>query len=77
MDVPPEVNARVIEGVRRMTPAQRAEQLDAMVRDSRALMELGIRRREPGLTDGQVRWRLCALLYGEPYTERVLGPFPA
>jgi hypothetical protein len=76
LDTPPERNPRTIAGMRAMTPAQRLEVLDGMVRSGRALLEAGIRMREPALSEAQVRWRLCERLYGEALTMRFLGPFP-
>lgn len=75
-DVPPEVNARYLAGLRRLTPSQKAALLDAMVNDMRALLWAGIAQRNPGATLALQRWLVCEALYGAEYTARVLGPKP-
>lgn len=75
-DIPLERDARYLEGIRKLSPAQRGALLDGMVADARRLLEAGVRHREPTLNDAQVRWRMWQLLHGEAAAQRVLGPWP-
>ncbi|GEM_PF-2812166 len=76
LDIPPERNARYLDGIRLMGPARRGAVLDAMVRDSRVLLKAGLHFRHPQWSEPQLRWRMCEALYGAEFTARVLGAFP-
>lgn len=75
-DIPPERNARYLQGVREMGPARRGAVLNGMVRDSRLLLTAGLQFRHPEWSAAQLRWRICEALYGGDFAGRVLGPFP-
>lgn len=69
-------NRRYHELLRRLTPAQRAWQADALTRSVRTLAEAGIRLRHPGASDEEVRARLAVRLYGRKAALRLCREIP-
>jgi len=76
LDTAPEMAARYRERIGRLTPAERLAQAVRLTQGVRALAEAGLRRRHPGASEAELRWRLAELLYGRAIAERVYGPGP-
>jgi hypothetical protein len=66
-----EIQRRVIEGLRRLGPEGRLQQVMALCRAGDELAEAGIRLREGVLDSRQMRLRIAALRYGEELVARV------
>jgi hypothetical protein len=60
-DTNPAIEARRIDGLRRMTPAQKFALAGALTRKIRQLALAGIRSRHPGIDDREARLRLAAM----------------
>ena len=74
LDTSPEVERRLIEGWRRMTPAEKAATVTALTSSTIALTMAGIRHRYPGETPETHRVRLAAILHGD-LAERLFPAF--
>lgn len=74
-DTPPELQARYIEHLRRLTVAERWTMLGRLVSDARELARMGLRERHPDAGPRELDIRLAALLYGREAASR-LGPVP-
>ena len=75
-DTAPEVLDGYRERLRALSPAGRLAIAVGLTSSVRALAEAGIRRRHPDASEGEVRWRCAALLYGRETAERLLGTVP-
>lgn len=60
-DTNPAIEARRIEGLRKMTPAQKFALAGALTRNIRQLALAGIRARHPGIDEHEARLRLAAM----------------
>jgi hypothetical protein len=72
-DTPPEVEAVLLEGYRRMTSAQKLERVCALNRTVQQMALAGIRARHGELPEREVRLRLAALWLGRDTMIRVFG----
>jgi hypothetical protein len=59
-DVDPEIEKVVIEGWRRMSPAEKVDQVRQLTRTSRQFALAGIRRRHPDASEHELRLRLAS-----------------
>jgi hypothetical protein len=75
-DVSPEGMKRYVEGLRRLTPAERARRMGDLCASGRALTLLGLRRQHPHASPDELRLRLAVRIYGREVAERHLGPVP-
>ena len=73
-DTHPEIEAMRIRGLREMPAWQKLQTLFEMSQFVRMLALEGLRERHPDASEGELRWRLCELLYGRELTERAYGP---
>jgi hypothetical protein len=64
-DTSPEVEALMIERLRRMTPSQRVEQGARLCKLARQVMRAGIRMRHSEYGEEQVEMALARLLWGD------------
>ena len=72
-DTHPEAEKVLIEGYRRMTPAQKLQCLQEMVERAEGLQTAAIRRRHPDATDREVRLRLAVLWHGPELVRKAFG----
>lgn len=72
-DTSPEVEAMQTEIYRNMTPAQKAQIVDELYRDSQRLAEIGVRMRYPGATDREVMLRVASLRNGREVMIEAFG----
>jgi hypothetical protein len=72
-DTHPEAEKVLIEGYRRMTPAQKLQCLQQMVQRAEALQVAAIRRRYPHATEREVRLRTAVLWHGPELIRRAFG----
>lgn len=72
-DTSPEVEAMQTEIYRNMTPAQKAQIVDELYRDSQRLAEIGVRMRYPDATDREVMLRLASLRNGREVMIEAFG----
>lgn len=70
-DTSREIEARVIEGLRRLGPAGRLQQTAALCLAADELAIAGIRLREGPLSNDEIRSRLARLRYGDQLVDRV------
>lgn len=59
-DAPPEVQRLVVEGWRRMTPAEKVAQVRRLTDTARRFALAGIRRRHPEASERELRLRLAS-----------------
>lgn len=76
LDTAPTAAARYRERIGALTGARRLEIAAQLSEGVRALAEAGLRHRHPGASDGELRWRFAALLYGRRAAERLFGALP-
>jgi hypothetical protein len=76
-DTRPEVFALLLEGYRRMTPAQKLARVADLSATSRQMAEARIRKEHPEAGDSEVRLRLGALVLGRQTMLRVFSWDPA
>lgn len=77
MDTTPEVE-ELLFALWRATPGWRKlEQMEELNRFTRQLALAGLRRRHPGATDEELRYRLAELLFGRELAERICGSWTA
>lgn len=69
-DTPLEIEARQIEGWRRMSPAEKAELVASLSRGVRELATAGIRARYPGASPREQFLRLAILTLGAELARR-------
>lgn len=68
-DTTPEAEAVLIAGMSRLSPARRLQMADELTHMTRELSWYGLCRRYPTATEDELRYRWCALLYGEELAE--------
>ncbi len=73
-DTTPEVETRMIEGLRAMTPQQRLSQLPRFIAAQRRLRLAGLRQRYPDDPPELLRRRLADLLLGPDLAAKAYGP---
>jgi hypothetical protein len=61
---------------RTMSVMEKAEMVSVMCRDCDHLAVVGIRYREPDVSEARERWLLMSRRYGRPFATRVLGDEP-
>ncbi len=72
-DTRPEVERIIIEGYRRMTPAQKLARVEDLRRFALGLAETRIRSQYPGASERDVRMRLGAVTLGRDVMIRAFG----
>lgn len=72
-DTDPGVHQLVVQRLREMTPAQRAERMVSLTRDTEQLAIAGIRARHPGATEHEVLMRLGVLRNGAELMKAAYG----
>jgi hypothetical protein len=75
-DTRPEIEERMLQLYRGMTPQQKASRLCDLIRTSRLLSAARIRRDHPELSDRDVDVRVAALVYGRDLVRRATGIDP-
>jgi hypothetical protein len=60
-DTHPEIERRIIEGYRRMTPGEKVARVRDMTIAVQQFALAGIRQRHPGISEHEARMRLAAL----------------
>ena len=73
-DTPPAVVAIRDAMLREQSSAERMQLIGALNRTVELLMEDGIRRRHPGISDAQLFRRMADLRLGDALAARVYGP---
>jgi hypothetical protein len=76
-DTRPEVFTLLLEGYRRMTPAQKLARVADLSAASRQMAEARIRKEHPDADDSEVRLRLGALVLGRKTMLHVFSWDPA
>jgi hypothetical protein len=76
-DTSPAVTALVLEGYRKMTPAERLSRMNALTVDLRRLIVADVKRRRPNATDADVRAELARRWLPPELAERVLRTEPS
>jgi hypothetical protein len=69
-DTHPAIAAMILDGYRRMTPAEKLARCADLSTSVRQLAAARIRAENPGLTEREVLWRVAALLYPPELLER-------
>jgi hypothetical protein len=72
-DTRPEVVGVLLEGYRRMTPAQKLARVADLSTASRQMAAARIRREHPGADDTEIDKRVAALVLGRETMLRVFG----
>lgn len=75
-DTHPAVEAVLLEGYRRMSPADKLRRVEALNETVLQLAAARIRTEHPGLTDRGLRYRLASLWLDRNLLERVFGTDP-
>lgn len=75
-DTRPEIEERMLELYRRMTPQEKARRMFALTRTARAMAAARIRRDHPELSPREVEVRVAALVYGRDLVRRATGMDP-
>lgn len=76
-DTHPEIEARLVEAWRSMTPSEKLSQAFAMRQTMMAMAMAGLRLRHPDESEARLRRRLAAILVGEDLANRAYGPLEA
>jgi hypothetical protein len=72
-DTDPAIEARRIEGFRRMSPAQKFALVGAMIRNVRQLALAGIRSRQPGISHREAMLTLASMSVDRAVLLRAFG----
>ncbi len=72
-DVAPQIEALVVEGWRRMSPAEKIRQVRELIRTTRRFAVAGLRNRHPGAPDSEIHRRLAAFWLDPDMQVRVFG----
>lgn len=72
-DVTPEIEAIVVDGWRRMSPAEKVRQVRELTRTTRRFALAGLRDRHPNASDEELRRRLAAFWLDREMMVRVFG----
>ncbi len=75
-DTAPEQLARYRARIAAMSVAEKAELTAGLTQATRDLAEAGLRARHPGASEGELRCRFVALLYGRAVAERFFDDVP-
>lgn len=75
-DTRPEIEERMLELYRRMTPQEKARRVFDLSRTARLLSAARIRRDTPGLSEREIEVRVAALVYGRALVHRATGIDP-
>ncbi len=75
-DTTPEVEAMIIERMRRASALEKWRMVAELNASVRALAMAGLRQRHPHASEAELRRRLAGLLLGEELAERAYGPLP-
>jgi hypothetical protein len=75
-DTDPAVAARYDAMIGALSGARRLEIAAQLTQGTRAMAEAGLRNRHPAASDGEIRCRLAALLYGRDVAVRLFGNVP-
>jgi hypothetical protein len=75
-DTRPEIEERMLELYRKMTPQDKARRVFDLTRTARLLSAARIRRESSGLSDREVDVRVAALVYGRDLVHRATGMDP-
>ena len=73
LDTSREVEARVVEGWRSMSAAQKVQQVQQLIRTSRRFSLAGIRARHPEATEKELRLRLASYWLDRETMIRLFG----
>lgn len=76
-DTRPEVRRMMLEGLRRMTPAEKLARVRSLTIAVQQLALAGIRVRHPGISDREAQLRLASLRLDRATMIRVFGWDPA
>jgi hypothetical protein len=76
-DTHPAIEARAIEGYRKMSPAEKLRRVEALNETVLQLAAARIRQENPGLTERELRLRLAALWLPAETMRRAFGWDPA
>lgn len=76
-DTAPEMASRYDAMIGALPGARRLEIAASLSAGARALAEAGLRSRNPGASDAEIRCRLAALQYGRAAAERLFPDVPA
>lgn len=71
LDTSPEIEARLIEGWRRMSPADKARLVTALTTSAIEMTKAGIRHRHPDESPASHRRRLAVILLGPELSRHV------
>ena len=72
-DTSPEAEAILIEGMRRMSAAEKLSRVRALNQRARFALEQDIRRRYPGADPRELRLRFAARWHGPEFTRKHFG----
>ena len=72
-DTRPEVIGRLLDGYRRMTPAQKVARVVDLSAASRQMAAARIRNQHPGLDDAEIKLRLASLVLGRDLMMRAFS----
>lgn len=73
LDVHPDVEAIVVDGWRRMSAAEKVEQVRRLTRECRRFSLAGIRDRHPGASEDELRLRLASFWLDRETMLRLFG----
>lgn len=76
-DTAPGPAAHYRERIGRLNGQERLELAARLSEGVRDLARAGLRHRNPGASDEELRWRFAELLYGRATAERLFGTPPA
>jgi hypothetical protein len=72
-DTSPEAEAVLIEGMRRMTAAQKLAQVQALTLRARYALEQDVRRAHPEADEWEIKLRWAARWHGPDFTRKHFG----
>ncbi len=75
-DTRPDIEERMLQLYRQMTPQQKAARIFDLNRAARELSAARIRKEHPDLSDREVQVRVAALVYGRELVRRAVGVDP-
>jgi hypothetical protein len=70
-DTHPDIEAKLIEGYRRMTPMERLQRAANSSAAVRMLAAIDVRRKHPGATEEEIRFLVATRIYGAVLMSRV------
>jgi hypothetical protein len=72
-DTDPKAVAYLVEALRRLTPMEKIERLNALTLRARAMLEADIRRMHPNADAHELRMRFAARWHGPAFARRYLN----